>query len=280
MEVIAKILILINSVTNVIGSIVFAPIGIMPGWLSNTIISAVAGVLMLLVFKHTSNQTAIGKVRDGIKANMLAIKLYKDSFSVTITSLAKVFKGAVLLLFYSSKPMLIMIVPVVLLLAQMGLWYQFKPISPGRDALVFITLKDQMSPDFSEVSLEPFSGYEVVTGPVRIYSKKQVFWKIRTVESGKHDLNFKVGQQQFHKELVSGDGFERINPKTPAMKWNDVLFYPADKPFSKDSAVQSIEIEYPRRDSLTCGSDSWIFFFFIISIIAALLFKPFLNVKI
>jgi len=73
MTFIAQIIAWINVPANALGKFFLAPIGMLPGWLSNTIISAVAGVILLIVFKYTSNQSAIGRVRDNIKADMLAL---------------------------------------------------------------------------------------------------------------------------------------------------------------------------------------------------------------
>jgi hypothetical protein len=41
-----------------------------------------------------------------------------------------------------------------------------------------------------------------------------------------------------------------------------------------------IEIEYPRRFSWTSGTDSWVIYFFIVSMIAAMVFRRLLNVKV
>ncbi len=93
MSFLAQIITWINVVTNGLGRFLLAPIGALPGWLSNTLISAVIGVVLLVIFKYTSNQKAIGKVRDSIKANMLALKLFKDSISVALESQDKTIKG-------------------------------------------------------------------------------------------------------------------------------------------------------------------------------------------
>ncbi len=61
-------------------------IGVVPGWLSATAIAAVTGVLMLAVFKYTSNQNAIKRVRNEINAHLLALKLFKDSARVALQS--------------------------------------------------------------------------------------------------------------------------------------------------------------------------------------------------
>jgi uncharacterized membrane protein (DUF106 family) len=127
MDVLTRIVSWLNIPMNALGEFLRLPITKLPGWLSNTVISAVVGILLLIIFKYTSNQKAIGRVRDGIKANMLALKLFKDSMAVTLRSQGQLFKGAFSLLFHAIRPMLVMIVPVLLILSQMGMWYQQCP---------------------------------------------------------------------------------------------------------------------------------------------------------
>ena len=103
MHLLAQLTVWINIFTNAAADVLFAPITYLPGWLSNTIISAIVGVGLLIVFKYTSNQKAIGKVRDSIKANLLALKLFKDSISVTLKAQGYVFKGALLLLVHAVR---------------------------------------------------------------------------------------------------------------------------------------------------------------------------------
>ena len=45
--------------------------------------SAVAGVVMTVVFGKTSNQPALKRAADETRAQLLAIKLFKDDLSVT-----------------------------------------------------------------------------------------------------------------------------------------------------------------------------------------------------
>ncbi|MHC5116168.1 MAG: hypothetical protein ACYSQY_03785, partial [Planctomycetota bacterium] len=59
----------------------------------------------------------------------------------------------------------------------------------------------------------------------------------------------------------------------------DLILHPAEKPFGRASAVQSISITYPDRPSKITGSDFWIVSLFVISMAVAFLLKPFFNVK-
>jgi uncharacterized membrane protein (DUF106 family) len=276
----AQIITWINVVTNSLGKILLAPAAILPGWLSNTIISAVTGVVLLIIFKYTSNQRAIGQVRDSIKANMLALKLFKDSLAVTLSSQAQLFKGALLLLIYALPPLLVMIVPVTLLLSQMALWYQVRPLLPSEQTLVVMQLDSSAAQNLPNVRLEPSPAAEVTLGPVHVPAKHQIYWQITAVKEGRHLLNFQVNGQQVQKELAVGNGFMRVSVQRPGQQWFDILMHPAEKPFAADSPVRSITINYPDRHSRTSGTDWWVIYFFIASMLFAFIFKPFLKVKI
>jgi len=280
MSFLAQIITSINAVTNGLAGFLLAPVGLLPGWLSNTIVSAVTGVILLVIFKYTSNQYAIGRLRDDIKANMLALKLFKDSLSVTFQSQGRVFKAAGMLLFHALRPMLVMIVPVSLLLAQLGLWYQSRPLRIGERALVTVQLNGRADSPWPKVNIDSISGAEVAIGPVRVFSRRQIYWEIKARENGNQHIVFQVDGQQIEKQLVIGNGFMRVSAKRPGWYWADIMMHPWEKPLGPDSAAQSISIDYPNRQSLTSGTDWWMIYFFITSMVFALILKPFLKVRI
>jgi len=278
--VLAPVFAWINVVTNAVVGSLFAMIGQMPGWLSNTIISAVMGVVLLVLFKYTSNQKAIGQVKDTIKANMLALKLFKDELQVTFQAQGRVFLGALQLLRHSLRPLFVMIVPVLLILAQMGLWYQWRPLRSGEEAMVTMRLNEGANDTMPDVQLMDSGAAHVIAGPVRIASKREICWQIRAGEEGRHEIIFQVGDQKIGKELVIGDELARVSAIRPGWEWTAMILHPIEKPFANDSPVHSIAIDYPDRTSWTSGTDWWMAYFFVVSIIFALIFKPFLNVKI
>jgi len=276
----AQIIIWVNVLMNAFGRFFLAPIAVLPGWLSNMIISAVTGLFLLVIFKYTSNQRAIGKIRDDIKAHMLALKLFRDSISVTLHAEVRIFKGAFLLLFHAIPPMLVMILPVSLLLAQMSLWYQSRPLLPGELAVMTVKLNDNVEGNWPTVNVEPTSAAEVTVGPVRVLSKGEICWEIKALENGKHHITLNVNRHQIEKDLAIGDGFMRVSSTRPALNWANILMNPAEKPFAPDSIVQSVTIDYPDRLSKTSGADWWLIYFFIASMVFAFISRPFLKVRI
>jgi hypothetical protein len=290
MDFLAQLITRVNVVTNSLGKFLFSPLSGLPGWLSNMIISAVAGVLLLIIFKYTSNQRAIGRARDDIKAHMLALKLFKDSLVVTLKAQGRVFKGAFLLLFHAIVPMVVMIVPVSLLLGQMSLWYQSRPLRNGEETLVVMSLNGDMESAWPEVSIKSTGGAEVTTGPVRVFSKRRIYWRIKAVEDGYSEINFAVDGQEVKKELAIGEGFMRVSLERPGWKWSEIIMHPWEQPFGPDSAVKSISIGYPERLSHMLSGDGgirdfiiiywWMIYFVVVSMVFAFIFKPFLKVRI
>ena len=62
--------------------------------------------------------------------------------------------------------------------------------------------------------------------------------------------------------------------------WSEMLMHPRETPFAPDSVVQSIEIDYPQRAAWTSGSDYWLIYWFVASMVAALCIRPLLRVNI
>jgi hypothetical protein len=276
-----SILINIIAFANTLMNALFRPLASMvqtlPGWLSNFIFSGIFGVVAIVLFKYTSNQNAIAKVRDNIKAQMLAMKLFKDSMAVTLKVQGRMFRGAILLLLHSLRPMLVMIIPFTLVLSQLGLWYQVRPLMPGEQT----TMTIQVDPDFlDKVKIESQPGMKITAGPVTAIDKNEINWQIEATEIGTHDIIFRIADETVAKELVVGEGIVRVSPVRAGANLGEMLMYPDEKPFAADSPVKSISLKYPDRVSFTSGTDWWIGYFFVVSLIVALIFKPMLNVKI
>jgi hypothetical protein len=279
MDFLTQLTVWLNAVANALGYVLLAPISLLPGWLSATTVAAATGLLMLVVFKHTSNQRALKATRDDIKAQLLALKLFRDSVSVALRAQGRILVAAGRLLLLAVVPMLVMAVPVCLLLAQLALWYQVRPLRAGEEAVITMKLGGDLSTTWPRVTLEPDDAMEVTIGPVRVLSKRELCWNIRARAAGGHRLAFQVDGQVIHKELAVGDGFMRVSTERPGWSWSDVLLNPGEQPFAADAPVQAITIAYPKRSGWTCGSDSWVIYWFIVSIVAAFFCRRLLGVN-
>ncbi len=280
MQVLTQLTIWLNWAANAAGKWIFAPIAVMPGWLSATLYAAITGVLMLIVIKYTSNQGAIKRVRDGINADLLSLKLFKDNTKVTFQAQGRLLSGAIKLLIFGLTPTLVMILPFTLFMGQLSLWYQQRPIPVGQEAVVTLTLNEAGDAAFPPVEMKPESGIETIAGPVRILSKREVCWNIKPLETGHHQLLFRAGDQLVAKDLAAGDGLMRVSAQKPDWNWVDALMYPAEEPFGPQSLVRSIEIAYPKSSSWATGADRWVIYWFAVSMLTAFCFRRTLRVNL
>jgi hypothetical protein len=263
-----------------LGRLLLAPLAVVPGWISATVVSAVTGVLLLAVFKYTSNQNAIKRVRNDIDAHLLALKLFKDSARVALSAQGRILLGAGRLFVLAVVPMLVMAVPVILLLGQLGLWYQARPLKIGEDAVITLGLGGDAASSWPAVNLEPTGAVEVAVGPVRVRSKREVCWNVKAQKPGSHRLFFQVGDQTVAKELAVGDGFMRVSTLRPGWDWSAILLNPWEEPFRPGEPVRSISVTYPSRSSWTSGTDSWVIYWFVVSMVAALCCRRAMNVNV
>lgn len=293
MDWLATAVVGLNGASNALGR-VLAPVGLLPGWLSATLVAVATGVVMLVVFKYTSNQRAIKRVRQGIRANLLAARLFRDNFRLAVRSQGRVLAGALRLLLLAVVPILAMIVPVTLLLSQLALWYQARPLRVGEEAVVVVKLGGDASSPMPVVTLEPTPGAEDVSGPVRATGPREVCWNVAARTPGYHTLRFVIDGRTFEKELAVGDGFMRVSLERPPRNWEDALAHPREQPFAADSVVQSIRIEYPNRTSRVSGMGGvedvaqswteqtgwWVGYWFVVSLIAGFCLRGALRVNL
>jgi hypothetical protein len=280
MDALARIAVWLDAAANAVGEWLLGPVAVLPGWLSATAIAAATGVLLLVVFKYTSAQRAIKRVRDDINANLLALKLFKESAWVTVRAQGRLLAGAGRLFVLALVPTAVMVLPVTLILGQLSLWYQQRPLRVGEEAVVTVALNGQPGDPFPEVRLEPTSAVATVVERVRVFSKREVCWALEARESGYHRLTFQVGGQAVDKEVAVGDGFMRVSARRPARVWSEVLMYPQEKPFEPGSPVRSIDIRYPARPSWTSGTDRWVVYWFAVSLVVAFCFRRALRVNV
>jgi hypothetical protein len=274
--VLSRVLAVLNPVCTVIADAAYAVLSPLPVWLGLTLISAVTGVIMLIAFRYSSNQKAIGRARDDITANLLALKLFKDELGVTFRSQGRILGALARLQWHMLRPVFIMLLPMLLLLGQMGVRYQWRPLHPGEQTLIRLRLAPDQS-DVPEVTLEPSPGVVVEAGPVP--GGGELVWRIRAGAPGRYRLRFNVAGTTLEKELVVGDSFQRVSAERLGSRWTSQILHPTERLLPHDSPVAAIEIAYSGVHSYVYGANWWILYFFVVSMVFALLLKPIFKVR-
>lgn len=281
--VLAPLVAALNPFTTAAGDIVYAALAWLPPWGSLTVLSALFGLFALVAFRYTSNQRGIGRVRDRITANLLAISLFRDEIRVTLASQAKILLDLLCLLRYVLPPLLILLLPMLMMLAQMGLRHQWRPLAPGERTLLRVkttSVKAARQPAELKVGAADgaaVGGVEVETPGIA--GGSEIVWRLRAAKPGRHTLRLRVGETEIEKEIVVGGGFTRVSAERAGGHWWPRVLHPSEPPLPRGDVV-SVAIDYPGPAWAWVGRDTWVVFVLAVSLAGALLFQPWLRVRI
>jgi hypothetical protein len=160
-----------------------------------------------------------------------------------------------------------MLVPMSLLLGQLGVWYQVRPLRLGEEAVITLKLRGETDAPLPVVTLAPDDAIKDTHGPIRILSQREICWNVRALKAGYCHLLFQIDGESVGKELAIGNGFMCVSARRPDWDWSDALLHPHEEPFGPASPVQSIEVQYPERHSRTSGTGWWVVYWFALSLV-------------
>src|SRR5713226_8742142 len=100
------------------------------------LLSFVIGLLMVVVFRYTSDQKAIRIAKDHLKAQLLAVRLFQDQLPVVLSSYLIILRSTGRYLQLAFKPLLYVIIPLTLLIVHVDRHLGFVPIATRQPFLV------------------------------------------------------------------------------------------------------------------------------------------------
>ena len=271
-----------NSVFGKIFEIIFIPFRNMSPWVGMIIISFLTSLLMLLVFRFTANQQGIRNVKDKIKAHLLEIRLFKDSIRISLMAQGNILRYNLKYIGYSAKPLLVMIIPLILILIQLNLWFGYSSLDPGQKAILKAELDADQSLLNTQFVIETPPGLEIESPALRIEEDNEVNWRLRATKPGIYELKLIInGQTLIKKVAVAQKRLSKISPLKIRRNFIDELFNPGEAPIPGNMPVKSIKIEYPDQPMNLFGwRIYWIIVYFALSIIFGFSFKGIFKVEI
>jgi len=242
-------------------------------------ISLVIGLLMVVVFRYTSDQKGIRLAKDQLKAHLLAVRLFQDQLPVVLSSYARTIVGTGRYLRLAFKPLLFVIVPLIILIVQVDRYLGLTPMQAGQSFLVKVHTANSDVLDAVSLALPP--GIETTAPPVHIPIHNEVIWRLAAESSGLYDLGIGVNQQTISKRLVVSSGLARLSPVRLRGRLWERFFASGEPPVPESSPIQSIALNYPDRSINFAWMEwNWIWLFFVLSLVAGFFFKTVLRIEI
>jgi hypothetical protein len=242
-------------------------------------ISLVIGLLMVIVFRYTSDQKAIRVAKDHLKAHLLALRLFQDQIHVVLRSYGRIVMATGHYLRLAFKPLLFVIVPMTFLIVQLDRYLGSEPFSTGRAFLVQARVNN--SDALNHASLQLPDGLTTTAAPVHVPAENEVAWRVVAAREGDYLINVQVADQQFAKRVTVGSGLPRLSSVRLRGRLLERIFLSAEPALPENRFVEAIDVQYPSRDIAFLGFEwNWIWLFFVLSIAAGFLFKSILGIEI
>jgi uncharacterized membrane protein (DUF106 family) len=254
-----------------------------------SVASLLTAAAMLLVFRATSDQRRIEQVKRAMVAALFEIRLFNDDLPALFRAQGEMLRQNAAYVRLSLVPMLWMIVPIVLVVAQLEFRYGYAGVTPGQPVLVKAQLRHapatntDAAPGAGEASSAPAATLEapkevrVLTSAVWFPATQEVVWQVTPNAPGEFVLNARIGGGRFAKTFEATDHVVRRSPLRVSPGFVDQFLYPAEPPLPDSADVASISVAYPARAIRILGWEMpWIVVYFGLSMAFALLLrKPF-----
>ena len=242
------------------------------------VVSLVIGLVMVVVFRYTSDQKAIHVAKDRLKAHLLALRLFQDQIPVVMRSYGRIVLATGHYLRLAFKPLLLVIVPMTFLIVQFDRYLGSMPIEAGAVFLVKARMDDPNA--LNEASLQLPDGLTTTAPAVHVPSENEVAWRVVGEKPGEYIVNVQVSDQAFAKRVVV-ERVSRLSPVRLRGKFWERLFVSGEPALTGNNPIQSIAVQYPERNIAFAGFEwNWIWLFFVLSLAAGFLFKGILGVEI
>lgn len=241
---------------------------------------------MAYVIGKTSNQRALRRAADNVRAQLLAIKLFKEDLIVTFRCQISLLKWTGLRLLHSLPPMLVMAVPLLLILTQLAMRYEFRPLIPGEQAVVAMHIKPEHWKEMRDITLDPGSRFAVETQSLRDEQTTTIYWRVRATGRESEPLKWQSNGMSISKQLAMSPSHNRLlisNPKRPGDSSGSVwdrVSYPAEDSLPASSPIESINIQLvPRVTPIFGWNIPWWATFFLVSMGTAFAAGKFMGVQ-
>ena len=272
-------------VIHTIFNVVFAPFRGLPPLIGLLAVSAVTGVVMLLIFGKTSNQNAIRNAKAKLKAHIAEIWLFRDDLPQMLIAFVRVLANTGRYFVQSLRPLIFIMVPVLVIMVMLGVHYQLRPLRPGETVTVSVSVDDAAWARGSAVELRASPGLEVVSQALRMPSRREIDWRVRATVAGEHELTLTTPAGELSKKVLVDQSDRPLVAMAPGRGTafsEEFLTFPIEPPLPKQAGVHSFKVtDWPTRELHVLGLKvNWLIGFFVISLVAGFAVKGIFGVEV
>ena len=269
----------LNSIFNAAFDLFFLPFGSLGPMWGLGAVSLLTALVALPIFKYTSNQRAIKRIKSILMGHIIELWLYRDEIGIVLRAQGNILRRNFVYMGHMLKPLVFMIIPVAIILIQTETRYAHRPLGKGEAAIVKVTVDGAGAKGGpgGEAELRTPEGLVIDTPALRA-GGGVTYWRIRAERPGTYDLHVLYGGDEARKTVHAADGATRIEPSSArAGSITAALLHPGEPPLPEDLSIESIEVRYPARELSVLGHKvHWLMAYFVLTLVFSFaLLKPF-----
>jgi hypothetical protein len=274
---------LLNAALRPVFDLALAPFAAWPPIVSLVLVSLLVSVLMLVVFKKTSNQAALALAKRRIHAGIFEIRLFNDDLRAILRAQNEILRQNLTYLRLTLWPMVFILPPLVLAMAELEFHYGYQGLRPGQRALLEVDLAPAAARGVRpQVTLDVPAGLRAETEAVWIPSESQLLWRLVAERDGDYEVGLAIdGAPRLTKSVRVTPKMVRLSPRRVEAGFLPQLLYPAEPPLPASAPVRAVRLGYPEREVALLGHGmNWMIPFFALSILFAFALRGLFKVTI
>jgi hypothetical protein len=252
-----------------------------PAW-GLSALSLIAGGILVLAYGRISNQKALRDVKRKIAAGIYEAVLFRHDVRLSLRAQGGMLISGFRYLAIATPPLVILIIPSLLLLAQLNLRYGSRAIKPGESVIVSLTLNDEDA--LFDTNLKSDSPHLRITPPLRDLSNKSISWRVDALQESSANLlalSLPDGREIIEQLAVGYASSSEISAIKHTSPWWQILYPGATIPKEFSTTLSQLEVTYPRSELSIAGiKTNWMVLFFVISLASGLLVSKVVGVEI
>jgi hypothetical protein len=245
-------------------------------WVAMLIVSLVTSVVLLLIFRVSSNPKKIRRHRNHALAHVMEMAVYSDSPVASLGALSRVTSANVRYIAAFWIPFCLSLIPLVLITCQVHEWFAARPMRSGETATLTVRLTEGTSVEDYAIRVGSADSVFIESAGVRAPDRREISWRIRAVSApGAVELVMPHGH--LRKRIPIGDGLGRASQTRVQRGFLAQLLAPSEPPLSKQQPLESIKVTLPTAGLSLGGHEChWLVAFWgLVFCFSLILHKPF-----
>jgi hypothetical protein len=238
----------VNRVCSFIFAAIMAPMRSVNPWWGMIAVSLGTAVLLLLLFRLTGRREVIARRKSQLVARVLELALFKDDVVVSMGSFGRVFQANLRYLSALLVPFLASLVPMVLIMVQVSVWFGSRPLRNGETTLLHVEVNGQAVGRLDQVAADAGGCVKVDSSPVRDSAAGVIVWRLRAAGEGAAWVDVRSGVDRARKAVAVNSRLAPVPAERSAPGFWSALLNPLEPSLDAGCSLRRLSVDYPGRD--------------------------------